>query len=79
MAGVDMRKIYNFYPIEPVPSPDDLPVGGDLYYECVECSGVVCSVTHIKLACTCGNLSGHGGKITVKDPTKVRVVRGKLK
>ncbi|GHU36121.1 hypothetical protein AGMMS50256_32290 [Betaproteobacteria bacterium] len=79
MVSVDMRKIYHFHPVEPAPSPDDLPTGGDLYYECTECAGVVSSVTRIKAACTCGNLSGHGGATTVKDPAKVRVVRGKLK
>jgi hypothetical protein len=79
MVRVDMRKIYHFHPIEPAPSPDNLPTGGDLYYECTECADVVSSVTRIKAACTCGNLSGHGGVTSVKDPTKVRVVRGKLK
>ncbi|MDR3087186.1 MAG: hypothetical protein LBU45_04465 [Azoarcus sp.] len=79
MVGVDMRKIYHFHPVEPAPSPENLPTGGDLYYECTECSDVVNSVTRIKAACACGNLNGNGGKTTVKDPTKVRVVRGKLK
>lgn len=76
---IDMRKIYNFYPLEPAPEPDALPVGGDLYYECTECSDIVSSVPRIKSACHCGNLSGNGGVLQVKDPTKVRVVRGKLK
>jgi hypothetical protein len=76
---VDMRKIYNFYPVEPAPTPDNLPVGGDIYYECLTCSGIVSSVPRIKTACACGNLSGNGGKLTVKDATQVRVVRGKLK
>jgi len=79
MSGVDMRKIYKFYPVEPAPSPDDLPTGGDLYYECVDCGEIVLSVPRIKSACKCGNLSGHGGKLEVKDATKVKVVRGKLK
>jgi hypothetical protein len=77
--AVDMRKIYNFYPVEPTPSPDALPTGGDLYYECLECRGIVSSVSHIKAACACGNLGGQGGKTTVRDPAKVQVVRGKLK
>ncbi|MDR2364959.1 MAG: hypothetical protein LBD68_03775 [Zoogloeaceae bacterium] len=77
--AVDMRKIYNFYPVEPAPPPDNLPTGGDLYYECLQCKGIVSSVSHIKAACACGNLSGQGGKTTVKDPNAVRVVRGKLK
>jgi hypothetical protein len=76
---VDMRKIYNFYPVEPAPSPDNLPADGELYYECLECKGIVSSVSHIKIACACGNLSGQGGKTTAKDPGKVRVMRGKLK
>jgi hypothetical protein len=79
MHKVDMRKIYKFVPLDPPPSPDDLPTGGDLYYECLACSGIVSSVPRIKSACECGNLSGDGGEITVKDPHKVRVVRGKLK
>ncbi|MDR2690111.1 MAG: hypothetical protein LBB76_10195 [Azoarcus sp.] len=79
MPGIDMRKIYNFYPVEPAPSPDALPTGGNIYYECTECGQIVLSVPRIKTSCECGNLSGHGGKLTVKDPTKVRVVSGKLK
>lgn len=79
MHGIDLRKIYKFYPIEPAPAASDLPAGGDLYYECTECNGIVSSVPLIKSACTCGNLSGNGGKLDVKTPEKVRVVRGKLK
>ncbi|HXE38658.1 MAG TPA: hypothetical protein VN639_09295 [Azonexus sp.] len=79
MLTIDMRKIYNFYPVEPAPDPAALPTGGDLYYECLECSAVVNSVPHIKAACVCGNLSGSGGKLTVANPARVRVVRGKLK
>jgi hypothetical protein len=76
---LDMRKIYNFYPVEPAPAPDDLPTGGDIYYECLECAGIVSSVPRVKSACACGNLSGSGGEIHVRDPARVRVVRGKLK
>ncbi|WP_265947380.1 hypothetical protein [Dechloromonas sp. A34] len=79
MLTIDMRKIYNFYPVEPAPDPAALPTGGDLYYECLECSAVVNSVPHIKAACICGNLAGSGGKLTVGNPARVRVVRGKLK
>jgi hypothetical protein len=79
MLNIDMRKIYNFYPVEPVPDPVELPTGGDLYYECLDCTGIVSSVPRIKSACTCGNLSGNGGELAVKDPIRVRVVRGKLK
>jgi hypothetical protein len=76
---LDMRKIYNFYPLNPAPLPGELPIGGDLYYECLECSEIVSSVPRIKTACRCGNLSGNGGVLNVKDPGKVKVVRGKLK
>ena len=79
MLNIDMRKIYNFYPVEPAPDPAALPTGGDLYYECLDCSVIVNSVPHIKAACACGNLEGGGGKLNVKDATRVRVVKGKLK
>lgn len=79
MSTVDMRKIYNFYPVQPAPDPAALPTAGDLYYECQDCNGIVSSVSFIKAACTCGNISGAAGTTTVKDPQKVRVVRGKLK
>ncbi|WP_306605684.1 hypothetical protein [Azonexus sp.] len=79
MLNIDMRKIYNFYPIEPTPDPSDLPTGGDIYYECLDCAVIVNSVPHIKAACACGNLLGGGGKLELKDPVRVRVVKGKLK
>jgi hypothetical protein len=79
VLNIDMRKIYNFYPVEPAPSADALPTGGDLYYECLDCSVIVNSVPHIKSACACGNLQGAGGKLEVRDPARVRVVKGKLK
>lgn len=79
MLNIDMRKIYNFYPVEPASSADALPTGGDLYYECLDCSVIVNSVPHIKSACACGNLQGAGGKLEVRDPARVRVVKGKLK
>lgn len=77
--SLDMRKIYNFYPVEPIPNPASLPTGGDLYYECLDCSAVVNSVPFIKAVCVCGNLQGGAGKLSVKNPAQVRVVRGKLK
>jgi hypothetical protein len=76
---IDMRKIYTFQAIDPAPSADALPTGGDIYYECLECTGIVSSVPHIKTACNCGNLSGNGGEVAIKDKVRVRVVRGKLK
>ncbi len=79
MLNIDMRKIYNFYPIEPVPDAANLPTGGDIYYECLDCQVVVNSVPFIKAACACGNLTGCAGKLAVKNPERLRVVRGKLK
>lgn len=79
MQSIDMRKIYNFYPVEPAPDAASLPSAGDLYYECTECLVIVNSVPYIKSACACGNLAGGGGKLEVKNPERVRVVRGKLK
>ncbi|QWT46448.1 hypothetical protein [Azospira inquinata] len=79
MLGLDLRKIYNFYPVEPPPDPAALPTGGDIYYECLDCTTIVNSVPHLKSACACGNLAGCGGSLSVKDPSRVRVVRGKLK
>lgn len=79
MLNIDLRKIYNFYPVEPVPDPAALPAGGDVYYECLDCLAVVNSVPHIKAACICGNLAGGAGEMAVKDPVRVRVVKGKLK
>ena len=79
MLNIDMRKIYHFYPIEPAPDPAGLPTGGDIYYECLDCSVVINSVPHIKALCVCGNLQGSGGVLKVTNPERVRVVRGKLK
>lgn len=79
MHAIDLRKIYKFYPVDPAPSPTDLPTAGDIYYECLECSTIVSSVPRIKTACTCGNLSGEDGKLAVQKPVQVKVVRGKLK
>lgn len=79
MLTIDLRKIYHFYPLDPAPDPAALPSGGELYYECLECLVVVNSVPHIKAACTCGNLAGGGGKMEVRDPARVRVVKGKLR
>ena len=79
MLNIDMRKIYNFHPVEPVPDSGKLPTAGDLYYECLDCTGIVSSVPHIRAACPCGNLAGAAGTVVVRDPARVRVVRGKLK
>lgn len=75
---IDLRKIYRF---EAISHPDgmELPTGGDIYYECTECTHVVSSVPHIVAYCECGNLQGKAGKVDVKDATKVKPVRGKLK
>lgn len=79
MLKLDMRKIYNFHPVEPTPDAGNLPTAGDIYYECLECSVIVSSVPLIKSECGCGNLAGAGGKVDVKNPVRIRVVRGKLK
>lgn len=79
MVSLDLRKIYKFYPVEPAPSPENLPTAGDIYYECLECNAIVSSVPRIKTACNCGNLSGEDGKLSVQKPAQVKVVRGKLK
>ena len=79
MLNIDLRKIYNFYPVEPAPDPAALPTGGDVYYECADCNVIVNSVPFVNAACACGNLSGTGGKLNVKDPARVKVVKGKLK
>ena len=75
---IDLRKIYRFEAMaHPAESP--LPTGGDIYYECIDCSHVVSSVPHIAAHCECGNLQGKGGKVDIKDAGKVKPVRGKLK
>ena len=75
---IDLRKIYRFEAIyHPAGTP--LPTGGDIYYECTECTQVVSSVPHIAAHCECGNLKGKGGEVEVKDAAKVKPVRGKLK
>ena len=79
MLNIDMRKIYNFYPVEPPPAAGKLPTGGDIYYECLDCTGIVSSVPRIKSACPCGNLQGGDGELKVGKPERIRVVRGKLK
>lgn len=75
---IDLRSIYRFTPLDH-PAGEPLPKGGDVYYECAECSGIVSSVSHAKAHCTCGNLHGGGGETTVKSPDKVRPMRGKLR
>ena len=79
MLKIDLRKIYTFHPVLPAPCPETLPVGGDIYYECLECKGIVSSVPRIRSACDCGNLAGTDGELQVGQPGRVCVVRGKLK
>lgn len=79
MTNIDMRQIYNFYPIEPAPEPADSITGGDIYYECLDCSGVVSSLPFIKVACECGNLTGNSGSVVVQNVAQIRAVRGTLK
>lgn len=75
---LDLRKIYRF---EPVAHAADapLPTGGEVFYECAECGHVISSVPYTPAACECENLSGNKGAVTVRDGSKVKVVRGRLK
>jgi hypothetical protein len=75
---IDLRKIYRFAPMDHTHG-DPLPNGGDIYYECTSCNGVISSVPRIPSDCGCGNLTGNGGKATIKEADKVTPVRGKLK
>ncbi len=79
MMNIDMRKIYKFQPIEPKPAPENLPTGGDIYYECLDCSSIINSLPYIASACSCGNLEGSDGKLSIKNPSIVQAVRGALK
>ncbi len=74
-----LRKIYNFYPVEPAPDPNNLPKGGDIYYECKHCKGVVNSVSRIKAQCECGKLKADKGSCFIENPNEITVVKGKLK
>jgi len=75
---IDLRKIYRFEAMKH-PEGEPLPTGGDIYYECTECTQVVSSVPHIASHCECGNLVGKHGTVEIKDVAKVKPVRGKLK
>lgn len=75
---IDLRKIYRFTPMDHSAGAP-LPSGGDIYYECTACNGVISSVPRIPSACECGNLSGNGGEAVIKEADKVNPVRGKLK
>lgn len=75
---LDLRKIYRFDPV-PRNADGSLPKGGDVYYECSDCKDVVSSVSHIKAACSCGNLTGGEGKTEIKAPEQVTPLKGKLK
>jgi hypothetical protein len=75
---LDLRKIYRFDPIERA-ADNELPKGGDIYWECTECSVVVSSVSHLPANCECGNLSGGQGEVSVKIPSKVTPLKGKLR
>lgn len=75
---VDMRKIYRFDPLGHK-AGEPLPLGGNVYYECVDCKEVVSSVPHIMVKCSCGNLEGKGGKLNVKDAGRVTPMKGTLK
>jgi len=75
---IDLRKIYRF---DAVPRNDDgsLPKGGNVYYECENCKLIVASVSHIRAACECGNITGGSGTVEIRDPARVNPLRGTLK
>lgn len=75
---LDLRKIYRFEPMEHA-SGSELPSGGDVYYECSICNGIISSVPRIVSECECGNLTGKNGEATIREADKVKPVRGKLK
>ena len=75
---IDLRKIYRFDVVDRN-TDGTLPTGGDIYYECTECTGIVSSVSHLKAACECGNLDGGQGTTAVRSPEKVNPLRGKLR
>ena len=75
---LDLRKIYRFDVIERL-ADGALPSGGDIYYECTECTQVVSSVSHLKAQCECGNLAAGDGSCTIRAADKVKPLRGKLR
>jgi hypothetical protein len=75
---IDLRKIYRFDAVSHE-ADGTLPRGGDIYYECTECSHIVSSVSHLPANCDCGNLSGGAGVVTVNAAEKVNPLRGKLR
>lgn len=75
---LDLRKIYRFEPI-PHNADGSLPKGGDIYYECADCKGIVSSVSYLKTACACGNLKGGGGSVDVGNAERVMALKGKLR
>ncbi|QDX82473.1 hypothetical protein B9N43_15260 [Denitratisoma sp. DHT3] len=75
---IDLRKIYRFDPIS-LQADGILPRGGDVYYECTECSHIISSVSHLPASCDCGNLSGGEGTVTINAKDKVTPLRGKLR
>lgn len=79
MLNLDLRKIYKFTPVTPTPDAGQLPSGASYYYECTECQVIVNSVPHTPAKCACGNLSGGDGRLEIRDPSRLRVMTGKLK
>lgn len=78
MLNLDLRKIYRFSPMVLDPS-EPLPTGAMYYYECMDCQGIVNSVPHTPASCPCGNLSGGGGRVEIRDAARMSVMTGKLK
>ena len=75
---VDLRKIYRFEKVAHE-AGTALPTGGDVFYECSECGHVISSVPYLPAVCECKNLSGDKGTVAIRDSSKVKLVRGRLK
>ena len=75
---IDLRKIYRFDALDRQ-ADGSLPRGGNVYYECGDCKVIIASVSHIKAACECGNISGGGGRTEIRDAAKVTPLKGTLK
>jgi hypothetical protein len=75
---VDLRKIYHFTPIDR-PADGSIPTGGDIYVECNTCHDILSTVSFLASACSCGNLSGGDGKISIQSPDQTTPLRGKLR
>lgn len=78
VVKIDLCKIYCFMLLDYVFGVL-LFSGGDIYYECIICNGVISLVLCIVLVCECGNFIGNGGQVVIKEIDKVNLVCGKFK